>query len=547
MSAAAPSLPYNEQLGEEFAKYHNDPLGFVKFAYPWKEAGTLLANDPGPDKWQTELLKQIGEHTSKQHFDGVNAVRPLRVAISSGHGIGKSTLVAWLVNWIMCTRPFAKGTLTANTFQQLETKTWAQVQKWTKLCIATHWFKVTDSKLCFVDHKSDWFCSPISCKEENSEAFAGQHAANSTSFYIFDEASAIPEKIYEVAEGGLTDGEPMIFLFGNPTRSTGVFYQSVFGVDRDRWLHKSIDSRQSRFANKEQIAEWLALYGEDSDWFRVRVLGLPPRASDAQFIDMDLVLNAQKREIAILPDEKLLAGADLAWGGSDDNVIRFRCGADARSIKTIRIKGEFTRDPAVLTNRLSDVLTGEHLCGDGRKRHVSMLFLDSAGIAGPIASRLRNLGHKNVMEVNFGADSPDVHYAYMRDYMWGSMKEWLLTGAIDAKHTGGMNCAHCQMETDLVSPGLVPDARQRVKLESKKDMKKRGVDSPDDADALALTFAHKVPSPRLAPLEQRIAMRLESESNDGLSMSLKMLQAKKIMAEEKRGSKTHVRKFGRRR
>ncbi len=249
----------------------------------------------------------------------------------------------------------------------------------------------------------------------------------------------------------------------------------------------------------------------------------------------------------ILPDERLVAGADLAWGGSDDNVIRFRCGGDARSIKPIRIKGEFTRDPSVLTNRLSDVLTAAHLCGDGRQRRVSMLFLDSAGIAGPVAARLRNLGHKNVMEVNFGADSPDVHYAYMRDYMWGEMKAWLLTGAIDQKCSGGTNCSHCQIETDLVSPGVVPDIRQRVKLEPKEMMKKRGVDSPDDGDALALTFAHKVASSRIAPIEVRVAQRIESEEQD-VSMSLKMIQAANIINEEKQRTNTvHVRKFGRNR
>lgn len=546
MSAAQP-IPIDVQLADEFVKYHHDPLGFVMFAYPWGEPG-VLEQHAGPDEWQTELLKEIGTYTERNKFNGVDAVKPLRVAISSGHGIGKSTLVAWIVNWIMCTRPFAQGTLTANTFKQLETKTWAQVQKWTKLCIASHWFKVTDGKMFFSGYKENWFCSPLSCKEENSEAFAGQHAASSTSFYIFDEASAVPDKIYEVAEGGLTDGEPMIFMFGNPTRSSGNFYQAVFGADRNRWLHKSIDSRTSRFSNKEQIEEWQVLYGDDSDWFRVRVLGLAPRASDAQFIDMDTVLAAQKRTVQILPDERLVAGADLAWGGSDDNVIRFRCGGDARSIKAIRIKGEFTRDPAVLTNRLSDVLTAEHLCGDGRKRRVSMLFLDSAGIAGPVAARLRGLGHKNVMEVNFGADSPDTKYAYMRDFMWGAMKEWLLSGAIDQTHTGSMSCSHCQIETDLVGPGMVPDRLQRVKLEPKEAMKKRGVDSPDDGDALALTFAHKVAVPALAPLEVRVAQRMESESNPNVDMSLKMVQANKILEEEKnRGGAVHVRHFGRNR
>lgn len=471
------SQPPDVKLALLMQTYAEDPLGFVKFSYPWGEPGPLK-DHAGPDVWQEAFLKGIGEEVKRNKFDGVHAVPPIRRAVASGHGIGKSVMVAWLVDWIMSTRPHCQGTITANTFTQLETKTWAAIQTWTKLCITAHWFTVTSRRMYQNENRDSWFCAPQSSQEENSEAFAGQHAAGSTSFYIFDEASAIPDKIQEVSEGGLTDGEPMSFLYGNPTRNSGFFYDAAFGRMRSRWNPTIVDSRQSRFTNKAQIAEWAEDYGEDSDFFRVRVLGLPPSASDAQFIDQARVLEAQRRNVVVLPDEPLIAGADLAWGGGDDNVIRFRRGLDARSIAPIRIKGEFTRDPGVLTNRLADVLSKEY---DGQR--VSMLFLDSAGIAGPIASRLRQLGHKNVQEVNFGSDSPDPKCRYMRDYMWQQMKEWLLSGAIDKHH---------ELEADLTGPGIRPDNRQRVWLESKETMKKRGVDSPDDGDALALTFAAPV-------------------------------------------------------
>ena len=136
----------------------------------------------------------------------------------------------------------------------------------------------------------------------------------------------------------------------------------------------------------------------------------------------------------------------------------------------------------MLTNRLADVLSKTY---EGKP--VSMLFLDSAGIAGAVGTRLRELGHKNIREVNFGADSPDEKFRYMRDFMWGQMKQWLLTGAIDKDQ---------QLETDLTSPGTRPNDRQLVWLESKEQMKKRGVDSPDDGDALALTFAAPVQAPK---------------------------------------------------
>jgi hypothetical protein len=476
--ASAVATGADVELAKEIAKYYADPLGFVLFAYPWGKKGTLLEQYSGPDEVQTNILKEIGEQVRSRKFDGKNPVSPIREATSSGHGIGKSTLVAWIVDWIMSTRPHAQGTVTANTFKQLETKTWAQIQKWTKLCITSHWFIVTGERMYYRTAKDSWFTAPQSSKEENSEAFAGQHAANSTSFYILDEASAIPDPIWEVAEGGLTDGEPMIFAFGNATRSSGKFHRITFGSDRDRWKHRAIDSRESAHTNKAQIQEWIDDYGEDSDFVRVRVRGLPPRASDAQFIDLDRINEAQKRPALVLPDDPLIAGADFAWGGDDNNVVRFRRGMDARSIPPIVVPGEFTRDPSVMTLKLADVLNNTY---DGQK--VAMLFMDSAGIAGPVDNRLRQLGHENLMVVNFGADSPDSKYANMRAYMWGQMKEWLLLGSVDKS---------AALESDLTGPGYTLDKKQRVLLEPKDKMKKRGLASPDHGDSLALTFAAPV-------------------------------------------------------
>ena len=476
---ATASLPtQDEQLADFVGQFYGDPVGFVRACYPWGEPNSPLREQEGPDVWQVEFLGRIGEQVREHAFDGKIPVPPIRGAVSSGHGIGKSTIVAWIVDWIMSTRPHCQGTVTANTFTQLETKTWAAIKRWTALCITADWFAIGDQRLYHKQHKDSWFCAPQSSKEENSEAFAGQHAADSTSFYIFDEDSGIPDKVHEVAEGGLTDGEPMIFLFGNCTRTSGHFHRACFGAQRHLWHPTVVDSRTSRFTNKAQIEEWIQTYGEDSDFFRVRVKGIPPRASDAQFIDQERVSLAQKRQVFVMPDEPLVAGVDMAWGGSDDNVIRFRRGLDGRSIPPIRIKGEFTRDPQVMVTRLSDVMSRPH---NGHMVHT--LFLDSAGIAGPVGARLRQLGFKNVQDVNFGADSPDVRARYMRDYMWAAMRDWLLVGAIDNDS---------QLETDLIGPGTRPDRQQRVWLESKEDMKKRGLDSPDDGDALALTFASPV-------------------------------------------------------
>ena len=181
-------------------EFYDDPLAFVVAFFPWGMPGPL-EHFAGPDEWQRQELKEIGRQVRLRAFNGRDPAAPIRRAISSGHGIGKSALTAFIVLWLMSTRPGAQGTVTANTHTQLETKTWAAIQKWHKLCLTASWFICTTGRLYHRHHKETWFCTPQTCKEENSEAFAGQHAATSSSFYIFDEASAVPDKIFEVAEG----------------------------------------------------------------------------------------------------------------------------------------------------------------------------------------------------------------------------------------------------------------------------------------------------------------------------------------------------------
>lgn len=480
-ASLAPGQETDLQLADDLSRFYGDPLGFVQYAYPWGEQGPLV-HETGPDEWQTEFLRDVGREVLARGFDGVKAVKPLRFTTASGHGIGKSTLVAWLVDWIMSTRPYSQGTITANTFIQLQTKTWAAVQYWTQLCITAGWFRVVGNRMYHRTYPAKWFCSAQSSRPELSEGFAGQHAANSTSFYIFDEASAIDDKIYDVAEGGLVDGESMIFLFANATRNSGRFHKVTFGNARPLWNHRSIDSRTSARTNKELIAEWINDYGEDSDFVRVRVRGLPPLASELQFIDVARVLAAQHRQRETLPDEPLVAGCDITGGGEAWNVVRFRRGLNARPgpdvPAPIRLPSEIgTRE--VMISKLADVMSRR-----APAERVSMLFIDSA-FGAPIVERLNLLGFDNVVEVNFGeVRTPDHHFHNMRSYMWNQMKEWLASGAIDRNDE--------KLEVDLTAPGYGHTKSNQLVLETKEKMQKRGVAPVDDADALALTFAQPV-------------------------------------------------------
>lgn len=472
-----------QTIAEDLAAFTRDPLKAVLYGFPWGEGE--LEGISGPRAWQAEAFEYIRQHYANHETRHTVC----RLAVSSGNGPGKSTFASLLSWWADSTFEKCRINVTANTKNQLDTKTSPEFGKWFAMALNADWFEinVTSIKVRDEDVKKNWRIDFIPWSDANPAAIAGQHNKGKRIVLVFDEASEIADIIFETAEGALTDENTEIIwlILGNPTRSSGAFYDAVFGRMKHRWKSWVLDSRTVEGTNKKQIAEWEQDYGEDSDFFRVHVRGLPPRASTAQYIDLGLIQDAQKRTVANLADEPLVAGVDFAWGGADDNVIQFRKGLDGRSIPPIRIKGEFTRDPAVLTGKLSDVLTRVY---DGQK--VAMLFLDSAGIAAPVEARLRQLGFKNITTVNFGAHSPDIKYAYMRDYMWGKMKEWLSAGAIDKD---------AQLEADLSGPCLVSDKQQRVKLEDKELMKKRGLKSPDRADALALTFAMPVAPPEKQP------------------------------------------------
>lgn len=480
MSTIAPAISEQKSTGvqmlmEDIASFYDDPYGFVMYAYPWGEPGPL-EHQTGPDSWQEAALNEVGRQVREHRFDSVHPVLPIRIAVPSGHGTGKGAFAAWIIDWIMSTRPESRGTVTANTAKQLATKTWAAIQYWTKLCITSLWFEITSEMMWFKGKKDSWFCAAMTCAPENAEAFQGQHAPRGTSFYVFDECSNIANSIFQAAEGGLTDGEPMIFCFGQPTRPEGEFYDITSGEKRERWTQFPVDSRDSKLTNKPLIQQWLEDYGEDSDFFRVRVRGLPPKAGDLQFISSDLVYQAQKREVETLADEPLIMGIDYARGGIDKTVARFRKGLDGRSIKSFKISGEKSRDSMLVATKIAEQI---------EKHKPAAIFGDASGgsIGGPINDRLRQLGYQ-VIDVQYGGESPDPHYANMRAYMWAKCRDWLALGAIDPKDR--------ELAHDLCVPSSRHDRRDKVVLESKEDIKKRGEASPDDADALCTTFAAPV-------------------------------------------------------
>ena len=508
MGSRDTKLTADDELGIEIAKYYADPLGYVMFIFPWDTDETIQQVELapqyrerfpgckyGPDVWACEYLDRVGAEVRKNDFNGKDAVDPLQFATKSGHGIGKSALSAWLIKWIMDTRPLSKGTVTANTAEQLKTKTWAELGKWHKRSLTAHWFDYTSGRGAMAlrsnrlkdgeSLKEEWFCTAQTCREENSEAFAGQHAPNATSFYVFDEASNIADKIFEVREGGTTDGEPMTFDFGNPTRNSGHFFEECEGRFAKRYHVLSIDSRNVSITNKDRIQRWLEDYGEDSDFFKVRVRGMFPSAGSVQFMPTNLVTEAEAREYVHDPYAPLIIGVDVARFGDDESVIYPRLGNDCRSFAPVTGNGRYRKlDTVQLTGKVVQKVEEFRLLGID----VSAIFVDGGGIGGGVVDQLMHLGYGPI-EVSFGGSPTDANiYRYKSDEMWGTLRDKMPRLCLP-EHDIDLRKQLTQRDFGYTLKG------NKIHLETKKDMKTRlGVDcaSPDIADALALTFAEEI-------------------------------------------------------
>lgn len=467
------------ELIEDIASFSKKPYQFVKYAFSWGE-GDLKGKEIEP--WQKELLIDIENGL-------ITPNKAIQIAIASGHGIGKSCLVSWLILWALCTFTDTKGVVTANTESQLKTKTWAELAKWYRLCICKHWFTFTATAIFSVEkeHEKTWRIDMIPWSERNTEAFAGLHNEGKRIVLIFDEASAIPDAIWEVAEGAMTDKdtEIMWFAFGNPTRNTGRF-RECFSKFKHRWNNKQIDSRTVSFTNKKQIDAWVEDYGLNSDFVKVRVRGEFPNVGERQFIPSDWVDTARERRIKeseynFAPS---IIGVDPAWNGGDEIAIVWRQGNKSSIL-------------AIYKENTDDYVLANNVIRFEEEKNADAVFIDF-GMGTGLYSAGKQLGRKWIL-VPFGGASTDIRYLNKRTEMWGKMKYWL--------RDGGVIPDDSSLAQELISPEyyIVETGINAGKeaLEKKSDMLKRGIHSPNIADALALTFAFTVRKKDRMPLNMR--------------------------------------------
>jgi hypothetical protein len=448
MQAASQSTGLNREQAEalvtDIAAFYDDPLGFVKYVFPWGEGS--LKDELGPDEWQKDILNTLRAEILKR--DNGDVAAAIQIAVASGHGIGKSCLIAWVILWFMSTRPNPGIVVTANTETQLTTKTWRELAKWHKLAVNENWFVWTATKFYMSDRPKTWFASAIPWTEHRSEAFAGLHEEHV--LVIYDEASTIANIIWEVTEGAMTTPGAMWIAFGNPTQNTGRF-RECFGRLKHRWITRQIDSRTAKKASAQQIQQWKEDYGEDSDFFRVRVRGVFPRSGSNQFIGSDVVERCKTYKATGYQNFPVVIGLDVARFGDDQTVFLARQGRKILAIKKYR--------------GIDTMQTASRMVEFSQQYAKPTIFVDGVGVGGGVVDRLRQLS-MSVIEVNAGETATDdTRYRNRRAEMWDIMREWLKSGAEIGSDLD------LEQELTGIEYGFSPTGQ--IIMEKKSDMKKR--------------------------------------------------------------------------
>lgn len=441
-----------EALIAEFERFRTDPVYFVQ---------SVFGVDPTPQ--QKSLLDAVAEPGA-------------RVSVRSGHGTGKTTTLAWMALWHTLCYEDSRVPCTAPTGHQLQSVLWAEISKWHSRM--PDWFRrqvlVQADQVKVKGAEYSQFAVARTARKESPEALQGFHAENM--LFIIDEASGVPDTIFQASEGALSTPGARVAMTSNPTQTSGYFYDS-HNRDRHLWRTLRFSCLDSPLVTPEYIERMHGKYGEDSDIYRVRVLGDFPSASFQQLIPRELAEAATKRHLR--PDEydfaAILFGLDVARYGDCKTVLAERQGLRA-AIRRWWAK----RD----TMTVADQTAGEMV----QVRPQSLLVDVAMGSA--VVDRLRQVGWRNVVEVNFGWVSSNPHFANKRMEMWHGVKDWL--------EAGGALPPIDQLVDDLCGPQYWFTQAGKMILEAKEDMRDRGLASPDYGDALALTFA--VPTPANIPL-----------------------------------------------
>lgn len=424
----------------------------------------------------------------------IQVEHPTHLYVTRDHIVTHNTVVTcWLILWFLSCRSHPIVTVTANTASQLSGTTWRTLAKWKRWARTGPWFEWTATKLAHIAFPDTWYAAAVPWSANNPEAFAGKHEGNL--LLIFDESSGIDDIIWETAEGQMTTHGAIWLAFGNGTRNTGRFYEITTRF-RNQWDHMSVDTRDCRFSNKAEIDEWLEAYGEDSDFFRVRVKGEYPRSNYNALFSVEAITRAGdefkrrfgpnlKRKLALdgltaLAREMrhqargmpLILSVDVARMGGDQSVIGLRC-------------GNIFFCPSKFREMRSHQLVGQ-IAHHIQAVDPEMTFVDGGGYGAAICDELENLGFNIERVMGGNPSSSPREFFNRRAEMYKRAEIWMTQG-------GMIDWQDKDLNSDLreIQIGWAKKT-ECLQLETKELMRKRGVASPDTADTLAQTFYQPV-------------------------------------------------------
>jgi hypothetical protein len=492
-----------DQLVEQLLAQTNSPEKFVELAWP----------EITPERWQREVLETIGEQLRENAKTGRS--KPVQLAVASGNGVGKTALLSWVVLWSLMTFENTLGVCTAGTEPQVRTRLWGELSKWyQKLPEALRGqFEMTATCIFNKAHERTWRVDGRPWSERNQEAFSGLHNQGLRVVVIFDEASMIPQPIWNATSGMLNDSgtQTLWLVFGNPIRVSGPFREVHAGGRLSAFWHSiRVDSRSVSLTDQASLEEKVSFYGASSNYVKSHILGEFPTQDAEGLIPGDWVAEAATRETFQHPADAIVLGVDVASGhGADVSCIVVRQGLDAR---THGIRRYPTLNPLELAFKVAAVAS---------EVGADATFIDANGLGEATVAQCRALGMV-VHGVYFQGrpDNPSAiagRAANKRAECWLAMREWLRSGSIP--NDDGL-------KQELVGPRYT-EAAGGILIERKQDMASRGLGSPDVADSLALTFSSPVWTAQASGLAGRGDWQVTSEYNHFGNAEIQALMAGK--------------------
>ena len=440
-------------------RYRHNPILFVR---------EVLQASPEPE--QIEMLNSVNNNRM--------------TAVKAGHGVGKTTTLAWVILWFMFTRPYPKIPCTAPTMHQLRDILWAEISKWlNKSEVLRQLFVWTVERLALKSQEEKWFA--VARTATKPDAMQGFHSESL--LFVLDEASGINDVIFEPVLGALTGDDTKLIMVGNPTKITG-FFHDAFTINRSKFSCITLDARNSKRVSLDFIQSIIDLYGEDSDPFRVRVAGEFPKAEADTFIPLDLIERAEFVEVnGKLVD--LHIGVDVARYGDDESTIYTvkQCtdGYNVDEVKifsknsTTELAGNVRQLIASYNKKYENICVNVNIDGGGLGAGVVDILDDDHGELNYVVNE-KTFGGS-------GGNLSDEALQYSNDtgLMWGNVKRLLMAKKLHIPNDS-------ELYSQLCSRKYRVDEDGKIKLEKKQDMKKRGIHSPDRADGLCLALSSNI-------------------------------------------------------